>query len=395
VRTLLVSIVLALAIVASGLGSRAAATPQTVLTEILTAKTLSADVFSDTFGASVGVNKVNAVLDQLRAKLGAFQSVAPQKDGSFLAKFAKGTMVCEISLDNDGRVQGLFFQTPQLYATSLDDALGRITALAGSTSYVVIKNGKELAASGQDRALSVGSTFKLSVLAALQEQIARQKLHWNDVVPLSAAWKSLPSGFLQTWPNDTPLTLQTLATLMISQSDNTAADSLISIVGRPAIAQYADGNDPFMTTHDMFVLKSNGRSALRDAWRNGDTKQRTALVAKLDAMPIPKIGDLDRSPANSDIEWHYTNRQLCALMSQVQALPFMSVNPGITATGWKRVAYKGGSDWGVFSMTVWLTADDGTTYCVSATENTTTSPANEDAFPTAFQSVTSYLAQHP
>jgi Beta-lactamase enzyme family len=396
VKTPLASIVLALAIVTSGLQSSAAADPGAVLTEILTAKTVSADWFDGAFLAAVnGANQIDAILGQLRSKLGAFQSITRQKDGSFLAKFTKGTMLCNISLDPGGRVQGLFFHAPQLSATSLDDALQRITSLSGSTSYVVTRNGKELAAAGQDRALSVGSTFKLSVLAALQAEITKQTRHWTDVVALSPSWKSLPSGILQKWPDNAPLTIQTLATLMISQSDNTAADALIALVGRPAIAPYADGNDPFFTTHDLFVLKSNGHSALRAAWRTGNVKQRTALVAELDAMPLPTIANVETSTANSDIEWHYTNRQLCALMSQVESLPLMSVNPGISTDGWKRVAYKGGSDFGVISMTAWLVADDGTSFCVSATQNTTTKDVDETAFVTAFQGIASFLSQHP
>ena len=41
----------------------------------------------------------------------------------------------------------------------------------------------------------------------------------------------------QDWPKGAPVTLHTLATLMISISDNTATDQLIAIVGRDAIAE--------------------------------------------------------------------------------------------------------------------------------------------------------------
>ena len=43
---------------------------------------------------------------------------------------------------------------------------------------------------------------------------------------------SLPSGITQSWPAGSPVTLQTLATLMISISDNTATDTLVTLERR-------------------------------------------------------------------------------------------------------------------------------------------------------------------
>ncbi|MFL9455456.1 serine hydrolase [Tolypothrix bouteillei VB521301_2] len=51
-----------------------------------------------------------------------------------------------------------------------------------------------------------------------------QVLAWKDVVQLQPSEKSLPSGMLHTWPDGSYLTVQTLASLMISLSDNTATD---------------------------------------------------------------------------------------------------------------------------------------------------------------------------
>lgn len=52
--------------------------------------------------------------------------------------------------------------------------------------------------------------------------------------------KSLPGGILQNWPKGAPLTLHTLAGLMISQSDNTAADTLLEILGRDVVCRCRD-----------------------------------------------------------------------------------------------------------------------------------------------------------
>jgi beta-lactamase class A len=63
-----------------------------------------------------------------------------------------------------------------------------------------------------DQPLAVGSAFKLTILAAWQNQITRRKHTWDEVVRLKAAWKSLPSSIVKDWPGGSPLTLHTLAT---------------------------------------------------------------------------------------------------------------------------------------------------------------------------------------
>ena len=102
----------------------------------------------------------------------------------------------------------------------------------GRTSVVVIENGKVIGSLDPHSKLAVGSAFKLGILAEL---LAQTKTGSAPVVgghDLAGFDKALPSGFLQTWPEASPLTLQTLATLMISQSDNTATNVLLRLVGR-------------------------------------------------------------------------------------------------------------------------------------------------------------------
>ena len=80
----------------------------------------------------------------------------------------------------------------------------------------------------------MGSAFKLGVLKALKEQIAGGRHSWDEVAELTAPDLSLPSGIIQGWPMGAPLTLHSLAALMISISDNTATDVLMRVVGRAA-----------------------------------------------------------------------------------------------------------------------------------------------------------------
>ena len=82
-------------------------------------------------------------------------------------------------------------------------------------------------------AAPLGSAFKLYVLDALGHAVASGKVRWNQLLTVTAQLKSLPSGELQNEPDGTRISVQDTATKMISISDNTAANMLISLVGLP------------------------------------------------------------------------------------------------------------------------------------------------------------------
>src|SRR5262249_16388416 len=143
-------------------------------------------------------------------------------------------------------------------AHTLSETIAALRALPGKVSVLVTTDGKTDAELEPDAELAVASAFKLAVLAALREEIDAKKLAWAQVVSLKPEHKSLPGpeGLLQKWPDGAPLTLHTLATLMISRSDNTAADVLINVVGHAPLERLSPGNAPFLTTREAFVLKA-------------------------------------------------------------------------------------------------------------------------------------------
>jgi len=230
------------------------------------------------------------------------------------------------------------------------------------------RNGTEVAAANANEPLAVGSTFKLLILQELQSQVAAGRRQWDDVVTLRDEWKSLPSGFLQTWPAGSALTLESLATLMISQSDNTATDHLLNIVGRDRIEALSERNHPFLSTREAFVLKDPANSSVLRRWRRSD--ERKSLLSALAALPLPALNIFNEGPQALDIEWFFTARELCSAMDAVADLPLMSINPGLVEpTNWQRVAYKGGSEPGVENFTTHLIDEKGDQLCVSATWN--------------------------
>lgn len=392
-RFLAVVLLFCIAAFSSALKGGAAATPEAdAVRTVLTADPVPADIFAPAFLAQVPVSQIVPIRQQVTGSLGVFQRI-DGSGGQYTAYYTRGTVKVLIHLDAQGKIDSLLLRDPIVLGGSLDDAVKGFAGLPGITSYVVLKNGREIASYHADRALGAGSTFKLAVLNALRKQIEAGKHRWNEVVALRPAWKSLPSGVLQNWPDNAPVTIATLATEMISISDNTGADSLIHIVGRNAIQPYGGTNVPFLTTREMFTIKSRKNAELRARYRIGDAGQRAAVLAELDKQPLPDATELDTDPLLSDIEWHFTNRQLCELMQGVADLPLMTVNPGIAnPSQWKRVAYKGGSDWGVISMTTWLEAKNGTHYCVSASWNDSKAAVAEGTFSTIYASVLGALA---
>ena len=360
-------------------GGAADLSPEEALERLFTDRPLQTEWFAESFLSALPVSQLTTLLDDITEQLGTYEGV--EGDSSpFTVRFSRGTATAQIALDAQGRITGLFFSNPAAAVGGVDDAIAKIAALPGQSNALVLKNGEEVAAHDADTPLGVGSAFKLAVLAALQDQIKAGTHAWDEVVELKPEWKSLPTGILQDWPDGAPLTLQTLATLMISLSDNTATDALIHIVGREAVEAKAERNRPFLTTQELVKLKDPQNSALLERYTSGDEGAKRAVLTRLADLPLPNAAIFAGAPLSLEVEWFFTPRELCALLAQVQALPFMSLNSGpINPTDWQRVAYKGGSESGVLNLTAWLNGKDGASYCVTATQNNPNAPLNETA----------------
>jgi Beta-lactamase enzyme family len=292
-------------------------------------------------------------------------------------------------------ITGLLLGVPTAVATGLKDIENQLLALHGQVSFLASRvDGNRLvpvAEVDSGRALAIGSAFKLYVLAQLVQSVAAGQHHWTDLVRLDSTRRSLPSGVTQSWPAGAPVTVQTLATLMISQSDNTAADALLHLLERENVerAQQAAGNthaarnEPFLSTREMFLLKSRKDSALAAQYASGGSAARRQIVAKLDAMPQPDVNpDFTGGPVAIDsIEWFASAADLSRTMlwlrehtaspATAPARAILAVNPGLSfsADEWPYVGFKGGSEPGVLDLTLLLRDRSGTWYVVSAAWN--------------------------
>ena len=343
--------------------------PKAALERLFTTDPITAEWFAPTFLAQVPVSQIQQIIASLSKELGQYRGVETEGE-QYRIVFERGTIPTKIALNEQGQISGLLFQSPRLKGMSLEDSVAAFQALPGQVSLLVLEGETERAALNANQPLAVGSTFKLAVLIALRQQIQAGQHTWSEVVSLQSDRKSLPSGFLHTWAEGSLLTVESLAALMISQSDNTATDHLIHLVGREAIEQISPRNRPFLMTREAFILKSHNNGELRQQYQSGDTARRRQLLSVVAQKPLPGVSEFEAGPIGPEIEWFFTTQELCQLMATVKDLPLMRINPGVaTAQDWKQVAFKGGSEPGVLNLTTWLQAKNGRQYCVSATWN--------------------------
>lgn len=217
----------------------------------------------------------------------------------------------------------------------------------------------------------LGSMFKLYVLGAVADAVSAGRLSWNQSVALSAGLRSEPSGSLQIEPAGTRYTVSQLADLMISSSDNTAADELAVLVGRSAVeaqarltSAHASQNVPFLRTRELVQLKYDDYPTYADAYLALPPAARRAyLQTVIDKLPLSDITLTTAalaSPRDADtIEWLASPSDLCAQFARLYqdasrpvsaALSFNDNGIGLDRSTWPLVWFKGGSETGVLTL---------------------------------------------
>ncbi|BAZ65683.1 putative beta lactamase-related protein [Fischerella sp. NIES-4106] len=368
------------------------------LERLFISEQIQTEWFASDFLAQVPIEQMRQLIAELKSQLGTYQGIQQKIQNNtqdYLVLFSQGSVPTKIVLNSKGQISGLLFQPPQAKVISLEEASAKFKALPGKVSFLVQEGKTTQAALNTKIPLAVGSAFKLAVLKALKSQIEADKRTWKDIVQVQSSVKSLPSGILQTWPNGTYLTVQTLAALMISISDNTATDLLINLIGRQHIESVSPRNRPFLTTRELFILKASKNRELLKRYRKSDEAQRRIILTEVAKKPLPNANEFDPAkPVALDVEWYFTAEELCGLIEQVADLPLMSINPGIVIDrkDWQQVAFKGGSEPGVLNLTTWLQAKNGKNYCVVATWNNSDAPVEESKFMALYTGVVAKLA---
>jgi hypothetical protein len=299
-------------------------------------------------------------------------------------------------------ISGLWLGNPTSISGTLTSLTEEFKSLPGESSFLIAKlNGDKLetvAAHNSERALAIGSAFKLYILSELIRSVNKGERKWSDVVTLKPEAMSLPSGMLQGWPTGSPVTLHTLASLMISISDNTATDQLLYTLGRENVERMlaATGHSkpeldmPFLSTGELFRLKGEpGRTSARAYLAKTQQGRRDFLRTAVSQIRLESINIFTQPTEIESLEWFASSLDLCRVMSWIRlntetgpgmdARRILSINPGISISKerWKYVGFKGGSEPGVMSMTYLLQSARGDWYAVSASWNNKQAPVDE------------------
>ncbi len=329
--------------------------------------------FDASFKAQVPKAQFDALGAQLRAQHGkavGIERVTLRTPHQAVVRvgFEKSVATIQIIVDPapPHAITGLLISQVEPRGDGLAQIEADFRALPGSAAYGIYRLGDSrtpVAEYRGDAVMPLGSAFKLWVLAEAARQVQAGTRKWSDVVTLDT--RSLPSGITQNWPTGAPVTLHSLATLMISISDNTATDTLLRAMGRDAVdamvartgASDPAATLPVLTTIEAFQLKSPTNADLAAAWKAAGPDGRRKLLrdnaARL-AATKPDAAMFGAKPLALDVEWFASPRDQAALLDWLrtrggaEALAIMAVNPQTPGdTGFAYAGFKGGSEPGV------------------------------------------------
>ncbi len=389
---------------------------------VLNGETDLQEIFTEGFLTAVPPAQLEALSTQITQQFGqavSVESVDPPTGtrAAFAIRMERAIARGGIAIDaSDGnRISELLFQNFEIISDTPEKIEADLSALPGETSWWFgrLDGERAIMAHRQNDQMAIGSTFKLYVLAALAREVALGKRNWQDVVTLGEP-RSFPSGMMQDWPEDAAVTLETLASLMVSVSDNTATDALIDLLGRQAIMQaMIDSghrgvalNDPFLKTRELFLLKGGPKERMQ-AYQVGDSDERSQILAQLEDIAVEQAqiqSAFSAGPIAIDVEWFASADDLANLFrfmretADPRAFEIMAINTSTTPTAranWKYVGYKGGSEPGVLNLTYLLKRELGAHYALVLSWNNPDANLDETALELIAQRILSLPVDVP
>jgi beta-lactamase class A len=379
------------------------------LVELLNGETEPETLFSPAFLAQVPAAQVKAISAQLKASYGPARAMArieakSATSGTVFVDFERATARLEMVIGPapPHLIEGLLVAGAEMKSDDVATLFGELVGLPGEVSLAAARLEEAGPAyfltQKAERPLAIGSAFKLFVLAELVRAVKAGERRWTDVVPLGRP--SLPSGLLQDWPKGSPLTLHSLAALMISRSDNSATDTLLHALGREKVEQLLpvlgvkapERNRPFLSTREAFALKL-GDPALFGRWTVADEAGRRALLdgelATTDAASLDPARLTGLPNAIDTAEWFASPADLVRTLDWLRrsgdpnVLDILAINPGLgraAAEGFAYFGFKGGSEPGVLNMTFLLRSREDRWMALSVTWNNQAAPLDETRF---------------
>ena len=353
--------------------------------------------FDSQFLAALPTAKLNATL----ATIGPLQVVSICSSTParllFTASSQAGKLDVAVSVDGAGKINGLRLAPAGTLSSTAPSIPGSwagvdaaVTSVGPDVEYLAAevdgRGCRAIHGIAASTAAPLGSAFKLIVLDALARTIDAGTVTWDQQLTVTNNVKSLPSGELQSKPAGTRVSVEQTATLMISISDNTAADMLIGLVGRESVehAMTAAGiadparNIPFPTTRELFQLKLRDWPSLANRYLAADSDDRSGILMSLDPLALPSASPWTTSRDIEKLEWFASPADICKLYADLMALAtrpslapltkILSANTGdipVDAKDWPTIWFKGGSEPGVLTLNYLATSGTGKTYVVS------------------------------
>ncbi|RYD51567.1 MAG: hypothetical protein EOP60_10725 [Sphingomonadales bacterium] len=380
--------------------------------------------FSPGFQAAVPKEQFLAVNVQLAPVLGkplGVAAITPDTPYSGLVRIRgeKASLSFQLTVDPAAphQVTGLRFKGVEAEERTLAEVQAAIAKLHGATGYAFARLGSGAptltVAHNADKALAVGSAFKLVILAELVRVTNAGTRNWDDMVTLDG--RPLPGGGYTAKPAGTQVSFRELATQMISISDNSATDILLATLGREKVEAMLKTigvkpdprNLPYLSTLEAFKLKWLQDGALADKYNALDDKGQRAMlageVAAADIAPLMRMAGLPLLPSRIDtLEWFFSPADLIRVMDWLRrntegdkgkdARAVLSKNGGIAVDkaqyGW--VGFKGGSEPGVMNVTLLLQGTDGAWYAAAASWNDTAAPVENERFAGLMQALVKF-----
>ena len=358
----------------------------------------ASDVFSGRFLAEVPPARLAGIIAQIEAQHGKLlraENLVQTGPGAakmtlmFERARASATMVLEPVPPR--RISGLWItEVTALGGTAPQSLSAEFVALPGVAGFSVARLGlgspQVIQAHRGDQPLAIGSAFKLWVLDAVAEEVAQGRLKWDQLVPIGP--RSLPSGITQDWAPGTPASLEQLATLMISISDNTATDTLIRLTGRERVEARVAATwhsrpellRPFLMTSEAFNLKLGPQSA-RETFAGSSSFDRAQILGAMpqgiDPAVTSNVAAFSSGPpvAIDSAEWFASANDVIRVLdalrrrSDPKVLAILGSSQGMSPQlrrGFAFAGYKGGSEPGVLNLSWLLRRPSGTWYAVSA-----------------------------
>ncbi|HAE37630.1 MAG TPA: hypothetical protein DCG57_03195 [Candidatus Riflebacteria bacterium] len=352
--------------------------------------------FAPEFLAVISAEKIVEIGKVYVNALGAYKKAKSADNKKHLLEFEKGTAESLIIINANNKISTLWFGTPEISDDSLAAVKQAFEKLTGKVSVCLLRHDpaknapEEILTLNEKTPLGCGSAFKLYLLKALDESVKQGKRSWTDIVEIRDEWKSFPTGILQDWPAGSRHTLETVAGLMISISDNTATDHIYNLLGEKTLREYFPAScvDLFNTGHLLKLKFFFPAKALEFA--KADAAARKGILNEMNSIKPSEIASysaiyqIENPVLVEELEWFISTRDLCETIYSLRDNHLLRINPAtglVSKNDWHIAGFKGGSEPGVLNYT-WVLQKkaDAPFYTLSCTIIDPQKPVDDNNF---------------